>query len=227
MLTEKSCSKCGIVKPVSEFYVREDRAIGYFSNCKACMDVAQKAKRAARKAARPPKPELTERKCRKCLRTLPIESFPIRGQARKRRYFICTECKESMHPEPHDAEYYRQQNIEWKRNNPGKVQAYVQNRRARLREDGGTVTEKEWEALKLYFNRRCLMCHKREPEIELTRDHVTPVTAPFYGRHAVSNLQPLCKSCNSKKGDTVLDLRHFLVPLPEILKQALHNTYRA
>lgn|SRR5262245_45947025 len=36
MITEKYCSSCKLIKPVSEFYRRRDRPNGYVSKCKPC-----------------------------------------------------------------------------------------------------------------------------------------------------------------------------------------------
>ena len=72
------------------------------------------------------------------------------------------------------------------------------NRQARIRKNGGTFTLKEWKSLKKKFNYTCLMCGKKEPEIKLTIDHIIALING--GEHTIKNIQPLCGSCNSKKG---------------------------
>jgi hypothetical protein len=42
ILTEKGCTKCNTVKPISEFSIRKDSKIGYTSHCKVCLSEAQK-----------------------------------------------------------------------------------------------------------------------------------------------------------------------------------------
>lgn len=70
-------------------------------------------------------------------------------------------------------------------------------RKVRLRKNGGFHTKKEWEQLKALHNFTCLGCKKKEPEIRLTRDHITSVLNG--GTDDITNIQPLCRSCNSKK----------------------------
>lgn len=61
----------------------------------------------------------------------------------------------------------------------------------------GKHTLAEWEALKKRCGYRCQRCKKKEPEVELTRDHIVPISKG--GTNYIGNIQPLCKSCNSKK----------------------------
>jgi len=72
------------------------------------------------------------------------------------------------------------------------------NRQARIRENGGTFTLKEWQDLKKKYNYTCQMCGKKEPEIKLTKDHI--ISLKNKGKNIIENIQPLCGSCNSKKG---------------------------
>jgi len=72
-----------------------------------------------------------------------------------------------------------------------------QNRQAKKRQNGGTYTLQDWDKLLKTFNYMCLCCKRCEPEIKLTVDHIVPVSKG--GKNEITNLQPLCKSCNSKK----------------------------
>jgi 5-methylcytosine-specific restriction endonuclease McrA len=113
----------------------------------------------------------------------------------------------------------REYNREWKRRNIEKVRAYQKqyvqlnldkfncynnNRRARLHSNGGTHTIEEWEMLCDSFGNLCLDCKQEKP---LTKDHVIPISKG--GTNDIWNIQPLCQSCNSRKGDREIDFRDF------------------
>lgn len=69
----------------------------------------------------------------------------------------------------------------------------------------GTHTLAEWlEIVKKYGN-KCLRCLSSGADVELTKDHVVP--ASVGGTNYASNLQPLCRSCNSWKGAREIDFR--------------------
>lgn len=70
-------------------------------------------------------------------------------------------------------------------------------RRVRKVNNGGTYTIAEWEQLKNKFKYTCPFCFRKEPEIKLTVDHILPVS--LGGSNDITNIQPLCGSCNSRK----------------------------
>jgi 5-methylcytosine-specific restriction endonuclease McrA len=76
-------------------------------------------------------------------------------------------------------------------------------RRTRLTKAGGAFTVSEWKVLCKKHGNRCLCCGKRR---KLTADHVVPVSKG--GSSNIENIQPLCKSCNSKKGTKTTDYRN-------------------
>ncbi|MCR4330021.1 MAG: HNH endonuclease [Candidatus Roizmanbacteria bacterium] len=61
----------------------------------------------------------------------------------------------------------------------------------------GSHSQEDWESLKKGYNHTCLCCNKREPDICLTEDHI--ISLYDGGSDYIENIQPLCKSCNSKK----------------------------
>ena len=82
-------------------------------------------------------------------------------------------------------------------------QTFREFRRTRKdRRAGGKHTDKQWEAVKTFYDFTCLSCERREPEIRLTRDHVNPK-----GMNDITNIQPLCPDCQQIKADAYIDYR--------------------
>lgn len=61
----------------------------------------------------------------------------------------------------------------------------------------GSHTVSDWENLKAQYNWTCPCCRKKETKINLTEDHIIPLSKG--GSDNIENIQPLCGSCNSKK----------------------------
>lgn len=60
----------------------------------------------------------------------------------------------------------------------------------------------DWENLKAQYNWTCPSCKRREPEIELSEDHIIPLSRG--GSNNIENIQPLCRGCNSRKKDKII-----------------------
>jgi len=76
-------------------------------------------------------------------------------------------------------------------------------RRARIAKATGTHSETDWLELKKKYNYMCLCCKKQEPFVKLTEDHIVPLSVG--GSNDISNIQPLCRSCNSAKFTKIID----------------------
>lgn len=100
----------------------------------------------------------------------------------------------------------KESNRRWLKKYPDKHVAQVQRRRAKMLGAGGSYTAAEWQALCEEYDNKCLCCGRKEPDIKLTVDHVLPID--LGGRNDIDNLQPLCKSCNSRKNNRYIDYRN-------------------
>lgn len=115
-----------------------------------------------------------------------------------------------------DRERWRKYQLKWQRANRKKTREYharwvskprgraivrqhARNYSFRKRGAAGSHSAEQWENVKRKFKFCCVICGKPEPEIRLTRDHVIPISKG--GSNYISNIQPLCGSCNSKKHD--------------------------
>lgn len=115
----------------------------------------------------------------------------------------------------HMHEYQKQ----WRADHPDSVSKYLskylQNnldkhaqkqsrRRARIAQNGDDkYSVQEWKNLCSFYGNKCLCCGKTK--VKLTVDHVLPIK--LGGRNIIENIQPLCGSCNSKKGAKHIDYR--------------------
>lgn len=90
----------------------------------------------------------------------------------------------------------------WQLKNLDKCRAQQARRRSKQKGGGGSFTSEEFKNLCKKYKHRCLRCNLRK---KLTPDHVIPVSKG--GSSNISNIQPLCQSCNSKKNDKCIDYR--------------------
>ena len=92
----------------------------------------------------------------------------------------------------------------WYEGNQDRNRDYSHNRRAKVRNvEGGHFTDKEFRKLCKATGNKCLSCGRTD--MELTADHVIPL-GPTHSDE-ISNIQPLCLSCNSRKGTKTVDYR--------------------
>jgi 5-methylcytosine-specific restriction endonuclease McrA len=85
--------------------------------------------------------------------------------------------------------------INWQKNKRNRVIK-------RLKIDSLSHTYGEWETIKKQYGYICPRCHKSEPEIKLTEDHIIPLSRG--GSDLIENIQPLCLSCNIRKHTNII-----------------------
>lgn len=101
---------------------------------------------------------------------------------------------------PERAKQYRK---DWILADPDRSRAKAHVRRARQRGNGGKYTAQEWRDLCNRYGNKCLRCGRTD--LLLTVDHVKPLV--LGGTNDIGNIQPLCKSCNSRKQGKHIDYR--------------------
>jgi 5-methylcytosine-specific restriction endonuclease McrA len=92
-----------------------------------------------------------------------------------------------------DPEGTRKYQNDWAHENSDKIVKYAFERRSKIA-NAGSFTAEEWENLLEQCGNKCVCCGKKK---KLTVDHIVPVIKG--GTNLISNIQPLCKSCNSSK----------------------------
>mgnify|MGYP006921324890 CR=1 FL=1 len=85
------------------------------------------------------------------------------------------------------------------KNNPERIAHLKARRYAREKNAEGSHTFEEWQELCKKFNNKCAKCKENK---KLTKDHIKPLSE--CGTDYISNIQPLCRSCNSRKWKTYI-----------------------
>jgi 5-methylcytosine-specific restriction endonuclease McrA len=88
----------------------------------------------------------------------------------------------------------------YQRAHPELVNARAKNYQHRKRAGGGSFSRASWEYLKSLFGHCCAYCKRHMKRLE--QDHVIPISKG--GWHFSGNIVPACRSCNSRKGVTLL-----------------------
>lgn len=106
-------------------------------------------------------------------------------------------------------ERYREKARKWRKNNLDKVLFWNRRRELRERNVEGSHTFQEWQDLKRKYNYKCAECYIPESELKnmwydkrfwkLTEDHIIPLSKG--GTDYITNIRPLCISCNCSKGN--------------------------
>jgi 5-methylcytosine-specific restriction endonuclease McrA len=170
----RTCYRCRQERPDTQFIKKKNGT--FYGMCSPCLSEVLAGGSTGRKTRLPH--TAVDRVCYLCRRRLPNREFTLRSIG---TYFsACKECNKNV---------------------------FAHRRRARLLAVGGSFTTKEWLDL-LSRHPTCPRCHRRWEDIPLprgrksaaSRDHIIPITRTG-SSNGIANIQPLCYSCNSKKGN--------------------------
>lgn len=176
--------------------------------------------------------ENNTKQCTKCNACKMPYEFYKRKNGKDGLSSVCSECDRKKQAKHRSSDSYREFNRKrmkneygaafkkWaqndRKNNPLKYQVMDQNSRAREQGIVGTITTQDWMDVLRENRNRCAACLSRDKKLCI--DHVIPVY--FDGKNTRENIQPLCRSCNSKKWiRTVLYLNGAEVSPPEDFKK--------
>lgn len=202
----KICSRCKQEKKSEEFFKNSKRRGGIACYCKMCHLEYKREHRKINKTILQ-----TEQRYRNKNKTKLYEQH--REYVKRSGWKVQQKWREKIKCEnpskfseyqkrfykkhPEKISELKERSKRWKKANKEKV-AFASRKRHYLKKGAeGSHTFQEWEWLKQYYNFMCPGCGKREPEIRLTEDHIRPLSKG--GSNMITNIQPLCRSCNSKK----------------------------
>lgn len=217
VFNKKVCRICGKKKSVNDFYKDKSKKDGYRNECKTC-HLEQKINAGGTVVRQ-------QKRCCVCKAMMPISEFCASRWSRDGHANQCRACageymkdyrqtskgKEvdrraamKYHYTERGQEVYKNAQKRYKESDKGKatLRAAWIRRRARSAESEGSFTGKQWRDLCKKYNHRCACCGAKAP---LEADHVIPLSKG--GSSYISNIQPLCRSCNASKNDKVIDYR--------------------
>ena len=175
-MESKKCPKCNTVKLLLEFSKRATRPDGLQIHCKSCVKAYNSSHYYSKR-----KFQLVENKERQAKW---VGNNRERRKAYQKEYYAKTSTKRKAASRA------------WAKKNVHLIRAYCRKRNAKLKKAAGWdyTTPKHIEQRWLLFGGKCWVCGCDAEAI----DHVKPLDKG--GAHFPSNLRPICKSCNSKKG---------------------------
>lgn len=199
----RTCTRCGKIRPETEeyfyFYQRENR---FQVLCKQCSDMRKRAKN-----KRNLKPEVKEKQAeyRRKYYEANKEELNRKNREHHRQYYkenheAILERKRELRLLNIDT--VKQKRKEYMQSPKGRElkargrRTWKQNRRAREKGLEASLTAKQWEECKSFFNGCCAYCGK---EADMTMDHFIAVAN--CGEYSRDNILPVCCDCNSSKRD--------------------------
>lgn len=194
ILDEKTCRKCGEVKPVSEFHPRPESRDGYRNDCKPC--------HRARCAARRGRPGNAERQRQQSAEW--YQRNKERHAENRRRWTEENREKVLADSRAYAAahrEEARKRASQWAKENPERHRRQTRkgNWHFRAKSVGGPLESFFFEEIYERDEGICGICFESVPFELATLDHVIPFTRG--GMHQRANVQVAHRRCNIRKGN--------------------------
>ncbi len=203
----KRCSRCHQTKPLTDFAPDVRSKDGRVSACHSCEAIRVREYHEAR-------PGLRAQQCAQDYLRHREERL-LAGKEYRALHPGQTTAKvvyAQTHQEAHRAasmRYYERNAERLREKNKRYDALHAEEKRARCRRRyaikmgaEGTHSSEEWETVRNYWG-RCLSCGSTVAP--LCEDHIVPLCRG--GSDSITNIQPLCRECNSAKGTKVLDYR--------------------
>jgi 5-methylcytosine-specific restriction endonuclease McrA len=122
---------------------------------------------------------------------------------KNRLYEAIAEIERRRNQKLHRKAFHARNLRKWRHENPSKAAAQRNRNRAMRLECEGHYTAAEFKALCEEYGNVCLRCGDKGAP--LTPDHVIPLS--LGGSNWITNIQPLCRRCNSRKNVKIIDYR--------------------
>jgi len=212
----KRCYMCKEYKPIDQFHRQKSAKDGHQNRCKPCNTKLAKGYNYRYEQERRKRDPEFNQKWLEYKRKKDVE-WREKNPEKNKEHYRKTAQQRSADPELRAkyTKYERERRQERQRNDPAFHEHLMDmakrgwhKRRARLAGNGGSYTRSEWRKLCEYYDHRCVCCNHQFQR--LTVDHVLPLTKG--GTNDIQNIQPLCRSCNSRKHDKEADYRPSLPP---------------
>jgi 5-methylcytosine-specific restriction endonuclease McrA len=232
----KVCPQCKEDKPTTVFGNDKSRQDGRYPYCKSCRTVATRprSERIRMRAlgfkwcpackqwlelsafgSNRSQADGLHSACRVCA-LAQVTAYQLANKAKRRAFEQKRWATKKAHRKANYQRWYgenREQiiarSVERSRTPEGRAKQARANHVRRVRAESAgpaTLTAQEWQEIISQQHNRCLGCRKEfGAMLKPTRDHVIPVSCG--GPLTRDNTVALCKPCNSRKRDRIIDLR--------------------
>lgn len=203
----KICTKCKTEKPITKeyFHKNKNKKDGFMDICKTCKKEYYQNNR-----------EYFVSRTSKYRKENKEHCLEVRAEYRKENKDEIAKRLKGYYE--NNKEHFKQLRRIYYRENKNKVlegvrkynkanphisRQYKQRRKALERKLPYTLTNEEWNNIKLYFNNSCAYCgmteeaHLEEHNEQLHQEHFIPISQG--GEYTHNNILTSCKNCNSSK----------------------------